>query len=323
MMRRVFAALLAYTCASAACAADEIAAFPTHPIRFILGYPPGGASDAVARQLAFALSARMGQNFVLDNRGGAGGNIAAEIVVRANPDGQTVFFGFSNVLTVNPLMYKLPFDPVRELIPVAMLNSGHYMLVLHPSVKADNFGEFIALAKSKAGALSYASSGIGTPLHLAAELFKVRTGTQLAHVPYKGGGPASIAVLAGEVQVLFGSLPSVLPHVKGGRLKALAVTGPKRAVLAPEVPTISELGQRDFEVTSWYGFFLPLRTPDSVVQTLMQESRKVLDLPDVKESIAKLGIEPAFKSGAEFARHIRQETETWAKVIKSAGIRAE
>ncbi len=304
-------------------AADAASWRPDKPVRLLIPFAPGGGADALSRAITPKLHESLGQPWVNDNRGGAGGNIAAEIVVRANPDGQTVFFGFSNVLTVNPLMYKLPFDPVRELIPVAMLNSGHYMLVLHPSVKADNFGEFIALAKSKAGALSYASSGIGTPLHLAAELFKVRTGTQLAHVPYKGGGPASIAVLAGEVQVLFGSLPSVLPHVKGGRLKALAVTGPKRAVLAPEVPTISELGQRDFEVTSWYGFFLPLRTPDSVVQTLMQESRKVLDLPDVKESIAKLGIEPAFKSGAEFARHIRQETETWAKVIKSAGIRAE
>ena len=142
-------------------------------------------------------------------------------------------------------------------------------------------------------------------------------------MPYKGGGPASIAVLAGEVQVLFGSLPSVLPHVKGGRLKALAVTGPKRAVVAPEIPTIVELGQKDFEVTSWYGFFLPLRTPDIVVKTLMDESRKMLDLPDVKETIARLGLEPAYKPGAEFARHIRLETETWARVIKSAGIRAE
>ena len=212
-------------------AADAASWRPDKPVRLLIPFAPGGGADALSRAITPKLHESLGQPWVNDNRGGAGGNIAAEIVVRANPDGQTVFFGFSNVLTVNPLMYKLPFDPVRELIPVAMLNSGHYMLVLHPSVKADNFGEFIALAKSKAGALSYASSGIGTPLHLAAELFKVRTGTQLTHVPYKGGGPASIAVLAGEVQVLFGSLPSVLPHVKGGRLKALAVTGPKRAVL--------------------------------------------------------------------------------------------
>ncbi len=296
---------------------------PDKPVRLLIPFAPGGGADALSRAITPKLHESLGQPWVNDNRGGAGGNIAAEIVVRANPDGQTVFFGFSNVLTVNPLMYTLPFDPVKELIPVAMLNAGHYMLVLHPSVKADTFGEFIALAKSKAGAMSYGSSGIGTPLHLAAELFKVRTGAQLTHVPYKGGGPASIAVLSGEVQVLFGSLPSVLPHVKTGRLKALAVTGPKRAVLAPEIPTIAELGQKDFEVTSWYGFFLPLRTPNHVVQTLMQESRKVMDLPDVKESIAKLGIEPAFKSGVEFTRHIHQETETWAKVIKSAGIRAE
>jgi tripartite-type tricarboxylate transporter receptor subunit TctC len=323
MVRAAIGMMVALGLIGSANSASAASWKPDKPVRLLIPFAPGGGADALSRAITPKLHDALGQPWVNDNRGGAGGNIAAEIVVRANPDGQTVFFGFSNVLTVNPLMYKLPFDPVKELIPVAMLNSGHYMLVLHPSVKADNFGEFIALAKSKAGAMSYASSGIGTPLHLAAELFKVRTGTQLTHVPYKGGGPASIAVLAGEVQVLFGSLPSVLPHVKGGRLKALAVTGPKRAVLAPEVPTISELGQKDFEVTSWYGFFLPLRTPDNVVQTLMQESRKVLEMPDVKEAIAKLGIEPAFKSGAEFARHIRLEMETWAKVIKSAGIRAE
>ena len=296
---------------------------PDKPVRLLIPFAPGGGADALSRTITPKLHEALGQPWVNDNRGGAGGNIAAEIVVRANPDGQTVFFGFSSVITVNPLMYKLAFDPVKELIPVTMLNAGQYMLVLHPSVKAESFNDFIALAKSKPGMLTYASSGIGTPLHLPAELFKVRTGTNLTHVPFKGGGPASIALLAGEVNVLFGSLPSVAPHVKTGRLRALAVTGPKRVALAPEVPTVAELGYRDYEVTSWYGFFLPLRTPDIVVKTLMTESIRVMEMPEVKDAMAKLGLEPAIKPGAEFARHIRQESETWAKVIKAAGIRAE
>ena len=296
---------------------------PDKPVRLLIPFAPGGGADALSRTITPRLHESLGQPWVNDNRGGAGGNIAAEIVVRANPDGQTVFFGFSSVITVNPLMYKLPFDPVKELIPVTMLNAGQYMLVLHPSVKAESFNDFIALAKSKSTALSYASAGIGTPLHLAAELFKVRTRTNLTHVPYKGGGPASIAVLAGEVQVLFGSLPSVLPHVTGGRLRALAVTGSRRAALAPEMPTIAESGYKNFEVTSWYGFFLPLHTPERVVNTVIVESQKVLEMQDVKDAILKLGLEPAIKPGAAFARHIQQETETWAKVIKAAGIRAE
>ena len=296
---------------------------PDKPVRLLIPFAPGGGADALSRTITPKLQDALGQPWVNDNRGGAGGNIAAEIVVRANPDGQTVLFALSGVITVNPLMYKLPFDPVKDLIPVTMLNAGQYMLVLHPGVKADSLNEFIALAKSKSTTLSYSSSGIGTPLHLSAELFKARTGAQLTHVPYKGGGPASIALLAGEVQVLFGSLPSVVPHVKTGRLKAIAVTGPRRAVAAPDVATVGELGYKDLEVTSWYGFFLPLRTPAPVVNTLIAESRKVLEMPDVKEAFLKLGVEPVFKPGAEFAQHIRQESDTWARVIKAAGIQAE
>lgn len=292
-------------------------------MRLLLPFAPGGGSDAVARVITPKLHEALGQPWVVDNRGGAGGNIAAEIVAHANPDGHTVFLGFSTVLTVNPLLYKLAFDVSKDLVPVTMLTAGQYMLVLHPSVKADNLKDFIALANAKSGALNYASAGIGTPLHLAAELFKTRAAISMTHVPYKGGGPASAAVLAGEVHVLFGSLPSSFPHVKAGRLKALAVTGPKRAAVAPDIPTVAESGFPGFEVTSWYGLFVPAKTPDAIMKTLRIAAVKALEMPDVKEAITRQGLEVAVKGPQEFAQHIRNETAVWAKVIKSAGIKAE
>lgn len=296
---------------------------PVKPVRLLLPFAPGGGSDALARVITPKLQEYLGQPWVIDNRGGAGGNIAADIVVHANPDGHTVFMGFSTVITVNPHLYKLAFDPIKDLLPVTMLNSGQYMLVLHPSVKADNFTEFVALSKSKTGGLSYSSAGIGTPLHLAAELFKARTGANLVHVPYKGGGPASLAVLAGEVQLLFGSLPSVLPQVKTGRLRALAVTGLKRAQLAPDIPTVAEMGYKDFEVGSWYGFFLPRQTNEKIVRTLTQQALRIIDQAESKEAIMKLGLEVTPLSGSAFNQHIIKESQTWAKVIQSAGIRSE
>jgi len=304
-------------------ASTGTAAYPDRPIRLLLPFAPGGGADAVARVITLKFHEALGQPWVIDNRGGAGGNIAAEIVAHANPDGYTVFLGFSTVLTVNPLLYRLSFDVSRDLVPVAMVNAGQYMLVLHPSVKADNLKDFIALAKAKPATLSYASAGMGTPLHLAAELFKIRTGISMTHVPYKGGGPASVAVLAGEVQVLFGSLPSSFPHVKTGRLKALAVTGPARAAVAPEIPTVAESGLPGYEVTSWYGLFVPARTSEQIVKTLHAEVVKAMALPDVKEAISRQGLEVAVKGPREFADHIKRETEVWARVIKAAGIKGE
>lgn len=296
---------------------------PDRPVRLLLPFAPGGGADAVARVLTPKLHESLGQPWVFDNRGGAGGNIAADIVAHSNPDGQTVFLGFSTVLTVNPLLYKLGFDMMKDLIPVCMINAGQYMLVLHPSVKADSVNDLIALGKSKSTALSYGSAGIGTPLHLAAELFKTRTGAAMNHIPYKGGGPASIAVLAGEVQVLFGSLPSVLPHVRTGKLKALAVTSARRAQVAPEIPTLIESGLPGYEVVSWYGIFLPGKTPEAIVRAMEDHTAAALALPDVREGIQKQGLEVAIKRRKEFSEQIRRETETWAQVIKAANIKAE
>jgi len=215
---------------------------PDRPVRLVLPFAPGGGADAVARVITPKLQESLGQPWVVDNRGGAGGNIAAETVARASPDGHTVFLGFSTVLTVNPLLYKLPFDVMRDFSPIAMVTSGQYMMVLHPSVKAGSIKEFIDFAKGRSSPLNYGSAGMGTPLNLAAELFKVRTGIELTHVPYKGGGPAVAALVGGEVQVMFASLPAALPHVKAARLRALAVTGSKRAAIAPELPTVAESG---------------------------------------------------------------------------------
>ena len=316
----VGAALLAgSSCVWAATAGD----YPSRPVRLVLPFPPGGGADAVARIIAPKLYEALGQQWVVDNRGGASGTIAAGIVAHAEPDGYTVFQGFSTTLTVAPLLYRLPFDVTRDLIPIVTLTAGQYMLVLHPTIKADNLKEFIAFAKAQPGSLDYASAGLGSPLNLAAELFKARTGIAMTHVPYKGGGPASLAVLGGEVQVMFGSLPSVFPHVKAGRLKALAVTGPKRAAVAPGLPTIAESGFPGFEVTTWYGLMVPAGTPERVRKILHDETAKAMQLPDVKEQIARQGLEVIVKGPGQFAAQIRNETAVWAKVIKAAGIKLE
>ena len=308
-------------CAAAAAYAAE--AYPTRPVRLLLPFAPGGGADIIARIITPKLQDALGEPWVIDNRGGAAGNIAAEIVARAAPDGHTVFLGFSTVLTVNPLLYKLPFDVERDLVPVIMLTSGQYMLVVHPSVKVDNLKDFVNLAKARPSSLNYASAGIGTPLNLAAELFKSRAGITMTHIAYKGGGPASTAVLAGEVQVLFASLPSSLPHVKTGRLKALAVTGPKRSHAMPDLPTVAESGFPGYQVTSWYGFLVPARTPAHIVKTLHDEAAKVMQLPDVREQMTRQGLDVSVQGPREFAAQIREETALWAKVIKSAGIRLE
>jgi len=317
---RILAALALAAITASVHAAEP---YPTRPVRLVTPFAPGGGADAIGRVVTAKLHEALGQPWVIDSRGGAGGNIAAEIVARAAPDGHTVFMGFSSVLTVNPLLYKLPYDVERDLIPVTTLTQGQYILVIHPSVKADNLKEFVSLAKSRTDPLNYSSSGVGTPLNLAAELFKYRAGIAMTHVPYKGGGPAAAAVVAGQVQVLFASPPSSLPHVKSGRLKALAVTGSQRAQAVPELPTSAESGYPGYEVTGWYGFLLPARTPAHIVNVLEAEGARVMQLPDVREQMARLGVEAAVKPRREFAAQIRQETAQWAKVIKAAGIRLE
>src|SRR5262245_1027106 len=297
--------------------------FPNRPVRLLVPFAPGGGADTISRILTPKLHEALGQPWVVDNRGGAAGNLAAETVVRAAPDGHTVLMGFATTLTVNPSLYKLPFNVQRDLQPVTLLATAQYILVIHSSVPANSVKELIALAKQKPGSLNYSSGGIGTPLHLAAELFQKRAGVKMVHLAYKGGGPAAAALLAGEAQVLFGSIASTIQHVKSGRLKALATTGPKRSKVVPELPTMIESGFPGFDVTSWYGLLVPAKTPMTVVDKLRDAAIKAVALPDVVEAMSRQGLDVETSTPQEFAARIKTETATWADVIKTAGIKAE
>jgi tripartite-type tricarboxylate transporter receptor subunit TctC len=323
--RHLFAACLlsvaGLACDTASAAAAP--AYPTRPIRLLVPFAAGGGADTLSRILAPKLSNALGQTWVVDNRGGAAGNLAAEIVAAAAPDGHTVFMGFSTVLTVNPSLYKLRYNVQKDFAPVTLLATAQYILVVHPSVQAGSLKEFIVLAKQKPGGLNYASAGVGSPLHLAAELFKKRAGVNMVHIPYKGGGPAAAAVLAGEAQVIFGSVASSMPHVKSGRLKALATTGAKRSKVAPDLPTIAESGFPGFEVGSWYALLVPAKTPGAIVKRLHDEAIKAVGLPDVQQAMSRQGLEVETSTPQELSQRIASETAVWAGVIKDAGIKAD
>ena len=312
------------TCAWATFAmASHAAEYPTRPTRLLVPTSPGGGTDALARILAPRLGETLGQQWVVDNRAGAAGNIAVELVARAVPDGYTALIGLNHITTVNPNLYKLPYDVARDLQPVTSLAGAQYLLVLHPSVPANSLKEFIALAKQKPGTLNYASAGIGTPVHLAAELFKKRIGVDLVHIAYKGGGPAATAVLGGEAQVIFGSVASSLPLVKAGRLKALATTGIKRSKVAPDLPTIAESGYPGFDVRSWYAMLVTAKTPMTIVNRIHGAVIRVVGMPEVQEAMSRQGLEPETSTPQELAARIKAETAIWAGVIKEAGIKAE
>jgi tripartite-type tricarboxylate transporter receptor subunit TctC len=298
-------------------------AYPARPVRLLIPFAPGGSVDALARIMTPKLSEAMGQQWVIDNRGGAGGNIAAEIVARAAPDGYTALMGLSTIITANPSLYRLPFSMEKDLQAVTQLATGNYILVLHPSVPASTVKELVALAKQKPRALNYASGGVGTPLHLASELFQKRAGIQLTHIPYKGGGGAAAATLSGEAQILFGSFASSLPQVKAGRLKAIATTGPRRSPLTPDLPTIMESGYPGFELTSWFGLLVPAGTAPPIVQRLRDEAIKAVQTREVQQAVAREGLTVETSTPEALTARIRAETKTWAEVIKSAGIKAE
>jgi tripartite-type tricarboxylate transporter receptor subunit TctC len=296
--------------------------YPARPVRLLIPFAPGGGADTLARIITPRLHESMGQPWVVDNRSGAAGNLAAEIVASANPDGHTALLGFSTVLTVNPSLYKLPFSIERDFQPVTLLANSHYTLVLNAKVPAGTLKEFIALAKAKPGSLNYASAGTGSPLHLAAELFQKRAGIRMTQVAYKGGGPAAASVLSGETQVIFGSTASTLPHVKSGRLKALATTGAKRSKVTPDLPTIAESGFPRFNVGSWYAMLLPAKTSLTIVRRLHDELFKAADAPEVQRAMSRQGLEQETGTPQEVSARIREETAMWAGVLKGAGIKA-
>jgi tripartite-type tricarboxylate transporter receptor subunit TctC len=307
---------------SAAIAAES--AYPSRPIRIVDPFPPGGPSDIVARSLSQKLTEAVGQTVVVDNRGGASGIVGCEIVAKAAPDGHTLLLGPSGALTIQPtLNSKLPYDPQRDFETVTQLTSGPQVIAVHPAVAAKSVQELIALAKAKPGQLNYASGGAGTANHLAAEVFKLAAGINVVHIPYKGTGPALTSVLSGESQMIISSLLPALPHLKSGKLRALAVTSTLRSAAVPEVPTAAESGLPKFETSSWHGILVPAKTPRAIITRLHDELVKVLSLPDVRERLTAQGLNVVASTPHEFAAYIKSETVKYARVIKQVGIKAE
>jgi len=319
LARAVALSLLWLTLAAVGAAAQD---YPAKPIRFIVPYPPAGGTDIVARILNEPLAAALGQPIVIENRGGAAGNIGTDFAAKSAPDGYTILFTLSSH-TINPKLYdKLPFDVEKDFVPVSLAALVPQILVANPSVPANSVRELIALAKREPGKLNYASVGTGSPAHIAGELLKLKTGIDMVHVPYKGGGPAITDTLGGQVQLAFVSLPAALQYVKAGRLKALAVTSDKRSIAAPEIPTITESGI-DCVVNSWYGALAPAKTPPAIVAKLQAAFARVLALAEVKERLLLQGAEAAASTSEEFDRRIRAELKQWEYVIREAKIKAE
>jgi tripartite-type tricarboxylate transporter receptor subunit TctC len=318
---RVVVALLLSFLAYASAAAD---AYPTKPVRFVVTFPPGGPTDTIVRVIGQRLTDLWGHPMILDNRGGAGGIVGTEIVARAAPDGYSFLVGTAGGMTINPaLQPKLPYDPFRDFTPVGMLVNNPQILVAHPSLAAKNVKELVALAKAKPGQLNFASAGTGTATHLGLELLKLTSGIDVVHVPYKGGAPAVTDLIAGQVQLLWVSIPSVLPHVKAGRLRALAVSTAKRSASAPEIPTIAESGYPGFEYSNWNALFAPAKTPPAIVKQVNAAIGKILSEPDVAQKLISLGADPAPGSPEDLARYMRTDHERWNKVIRTAGIKPD
>lgn len=299
-------------------------AYPTHPVTSVVGFAPGGGTDTVSRIIAKTLGDQLGQQVLTDNRAGAGGNIATDFVAKAPPDGYTLLLGNVGSLTVAPHLVKgLPYDPLHDLAPISMAVVFPNLIVVHPSVPANTLGEFIKLAKDKPGTITYGSSGIGGAGHLAGELLKMVAKIDLVHVPFKGGGPAMQAMLGGQIDAYFATPVAAGAHVKAGRAKALATTGPKRDPFMPDVPTVAESGYPGYEATNWYAYMAPAKTPKDVVARLNREIVKALGAPEVKDLLHKQGLEPRPSSPEELAAHMKREYETWGRVVKEASIQAQ
>jgi tripartite-type tricarboxylate transporter receptor subunit TctC len=307
----------------AACVLDAAAEdYPTKPIRLVVPLAAAGGMDTVARGVGMKLTENLGQTIVVDNRGGAGGSIAAELVAHSAPDGYTLIM-VSATAVIHPLMYRARYDAIRDFAPVSQVSTQPYVIVVHPSLPVKSVAELVAYAKSNRGKLNYASAGNGSLIHLTGELFKVATGVEMVHVPYKGIGAAYPDLIAGQVQLTFASIISALPQIKAQRLRALAVTGPRRVQAAPELPTVAESGVPGFAVTQWYGILAPAGTRRALIERLNGELVKVLRQAEVTSRLAGDGAEAVGSSPQQFAAHIKAERDKWAQVIKQAGIRAD
>jgi tripartite-type tricarboxylate transporter receptor subunit TctC len=299
-------------------------AYPTKPLRVVITFPPGGPTDVVVRLVTQRLTEEWGHPVIIDNRGGAGGIVGTEIVARAAPDGYTLLVGTAGGMTINPALHaRLSYDPFRDFTPVGMMVVNPQILVAHPSVAAKNVKELAALAKAQPGRLNFASAGSGTATHLGLELLKLTAGIDAVHVPYKGGAPAIADLIGGQVQLLWVSIPSVLPHVRSGKLRALAVSTSKRSASAPEVPTVDESGYPGFNYSNWNALFAPAKTPTQHVRKINAQVVKALREPAIAQKLTAQGADPAPGTPEELTRHMRADHEQWKKVISSAGIKPQ
>ncbi len=297
--------------------------YPARPVRLLVAQSPGGSADIVARAVAQKMGEALGQQFVIDNRGGASGIIATETAAKAVPDGYTLLIT-SSTFGVNPGLYKkLPYDPFRDIAPISLLAAAPNILVVHPSLPVKTVKELIALARAKPGYLNYGSSGNGGSPHLAAELLRLRTGIDIVHVPFKGAPAAQVALMAGQTHMNFSSMPSAIGHVRAGKLRALAVTSVKRSQAVPDLPTMMETGIQDFETAAWQGFFAPAKTPPAIVGVLNREAAKAIQSPELKERLAPEGAEAVANSPEEFRVWLKREITKWTAVIKAANIRID
>lgn len=298
--------------------------YPAKPIRFLVGFPPGGANDLVARAMAARLAPRLGQQLVVENRPGASGNIATQLAARAAPDGYTLLLGSVASLAMGPAMYReLPFDPLNDFAPVTQAVGVSSLIVVHPSLPARSVKALVALAKRQPGGLNFGTPGTGSIAHLAAELFLRTAGIKMVHIPYKGGGPALIDALSGQIECLVSLISTSGPHVKSGKLHGLAVTSAVRSPSLPDVPTVAEAGYAGYEASGWLGLLFPAKTPDAVVARVHQESVAVLNLPEMRRQLQDVGLDPAPSGPEAFRAYIRAEHAKWGKLIREAGIRAE
>lgn len=296
--------------------------YPNKPIRFLVGFPPGGTNDIVARALAQKLTENVGQSFVVENRGGANTAIATEIAARAAPDGYTILLNAPGHAT-NPALMKLAFDPVKDFAFISLAAETQNLVAVHPSFPPRSVQELISFSKKHPGEINYASSGTGTTVHLSAELFQFMARVKWVHIPYKGGGPAVIELLAGQTSLMFANMPTVIQYVRGGKLRALASTGARRSSAAPDIPTVAESGIPGFDVTVWYGVSAPAATPRAIVNRLNSEIVGALNSPDLRERLKSQGADPVGNTPEQYTAFIQNEIAKWAKVIQAAGIKEE
>ncbi len=318
---KISVGLLLVALAGALPARAQTEKWPDRPVRVIVAYAPGGATDIVARIVAARLTKELGQQFVVDNRGGGGGTIGTALAASATPDGHTALV-MGTGYAANVALYKLPFDPIKGFAPVSIIATAPLILAMNPSVKAANLKEFIDLARAKPGSLNYGSAGTGSFGHLCAELFRQLTRTEMVHVPYKGDGPAIIDLVAGQVQFLFASGPALIPHFKSGKLRGLGVTTEQRAPALPELPAISEVVP-GYSVRTWFGMWTPAGTPKEIVARLNQALERILTQPDMQERLRADGLEPAPSTPEVFEREIVRDIEKWSKVVKAGNIKIE